>query len=137
MMKKILLKYYPPAINIYTAWILYMMFFAFERGVEKIYEIHTLPFEAIAHVLATPTSRWEIIENIIANVVLFMPYGFLGILYAKLNQYKFLLLAFFIGINYIEFSQYYFNRGFAELDDVIMNVFGMSMGFLIYKKIFR
>ena len=65
-----------------------------------------------------------------------MPYGFLGILYPKLNSYLYLSVVFIVVINILEFSQYYFNRGYAELDDVMLNTMGMSLGFIIYKKWF-
>ncbi|GGG56872.1 hypothetical protein GCM10007332_18190 [Epilithonimonas arachidiradicis] len=72
----------------------------------------------------------------LGNIILFIPYGFLGILYPKFNQFKWLLLVFFITINIIEFSQYYFKRGFADIDDVILNTLGLTIGYIIYKKWF-
>ena len=134
-MKKLLFKYYPVAINIYTIWMLYMLFFAFNRDVDGIqYKINPYPFQSISNFISITASNFEILKNLGGNVVLFIPYGFLGILYPKLNHYKYLLLTFFIGINYIEFSQYIFNRGFAEFDDVLLNTFGMTLGFFFYQK---
>lgn len=136
MMKKVILKYYPILINIYLIWMLYLMFFAFNRNSIVKYEIHSIPFGSITNVILTSGSSIEIFKNIFGNIILFIPYGFLGILYPKLNQYKYLFLAFFLGINYLEFSQYFFNRGFAEFDDVMLNTFGMTLGFIFYRKFF-
>lgn len=138
MLKKFLNKYYPPFINLYTVWILYMMFFAFYRGLTtETYIIRANPFESIYFLMFdSGYSLYEKYKNIFGNIILFMPYGFLGILYPKLNAYKYLFIVFFIVINILEFSQYYFNRGYAEFDDVMLNTFGMSIGYIIYKKWF-
>ena len=135
-MKKFLFKYYPILINIYLIWMLYKMFFDYNRAdAMESYEVHLLPFETFIQLFQNNISLYFKLKIILGNIVLFMPYGFLGILYPKLNQYKYLFITFFLGINYLEFSQYYFNRGFAEFDDVMLNCLGMSIGFFIYKKI--
>ena len=134
MMKKILFKYYPILINIYLIWMLYKMFFDYNRGdATSTYEVSFLPFETFFKLLQDDVPLHWALKNIFGNIILFMPYGFLGILYPKLNEYKYLFIAFFLGINYLEFAQYFFNRGFAEFDDVMLNCLGMSMGFIIYR----
>lgn len=137
-MKRLILKYYPPLIFLYSIWILYMMFFAYNRGDSQAdrYFIRPFPFQSIYFVLTSGGSMSEILKNIAGNIILFMPYGFLGIIYPALRNYKKLLLVFLLAINYLEFSQYFFQRGYAELDDVILNVSGMTLGYLIYRKIF-
>jgi hypothetical protein len=116
-----------------------MMFFAFYRGdfPAENYFIRSKPFESIYFLIYNSTvTSIEMYKNIFGNIILFMPYGFLGILYSKLNLYKSLFLVFIVVINVLEFSQYYFGRGYAELDDVILNTFGMTIGYIIYKKWF-
>ena len=134
-MKKFLFKYYPIFINIYTIWILYMMFFGFYRGSvdPNDYSVVPYPFESINNMIQAAYPTKEVVKNIGGNIILFAPYGFLGIMYPKLNRYRNLLLVFFIAINYLEFSQFFFKRGYAELDDVIMNCFGMTLGFVFFK----
>jgi len=138
--KKIVNRYYAPFINIYTVWILYLMFFAYYRGDMEPghYFIRAKPFESI-HFLLYDSGyvSFETYKNIFGNIILFMPYGFLGILYPKLKSYINLFIVFVIAINILEFSQYFFDRGFAELDDVIMNTLGMSIGYVIYRKFFQ
>ena len=139
MLKKFLNLYYPPLINIYTIWILYLMFFANYRGDfgQEHYFIRAKPFESIYYLIFdSSVTPLEMYKNIFGNIILFMPYGFLGILYPKLNSYLYLSVVFIVVINILEFSQYYFNRGYAELDDVMLNTMGMSLGFIIYKKWF-
>ncbi len=138
-MKKLLYRFYPAFINVYTIWILYLLFFAsFRYSPTILFDIKTIPFQTI-DVYSTQVIKYdklEFVKNIFGNIILFIPYGFLGILYPKLNQFKWLFVAFFIIINIIEFSQYYFKRGFADVDDVILNTTGVIIGFFVYKIFF-
>jgi len=118
---------------------LYLLFFAtFRDSPTILFEIKTVPFETINE-YSTKVVLWdktEAFKNVFGNIILFIPYGFLGILYSKLSQFGWLFLVFFIAINIIEFSQFYFKRGYADIDDVILNTFGAIVGFFIYKKFF-
>ncbi|MCD9853565.1 VanZ family protein [Epilithonimonas sp. JDS] len=138
-MTKLLYKFYPPFINVYTVWMLYLLFFAtFRYSPTILFEIKTVPFETINE-YSTKVILWdktEAFKNIFGNIILFIPYGFLGILYPKLNRFIWLLLTFFIVINIVEFSQYYFRRGFADVDDIILNTTGAIIGFIAYKSFF-
>ena len=138
-MLQLVKRYYPIFINVYTIWVLYLLFFLSSRADfgQNYYFVRAKPFESIHYVLfEAPFITIEIYKNILGNIVVFIPYGFLGMLYPKLNFYKYLFLVFFIVINILEFSQYYFNRGYAEFDDVMLNTFGMTIGYIIYKKLF-
>ncbi|SDF73345.1 VanZ family protein [Epilithonimonas hungarica] len=138
-MKKLLYRVYPALINVYTVFMLYLLFFAtFRDDLADFLTIEYVPFKTIIRYLTTvlPYRPFEFTFNMIGNIVMFIPYGFLGILYPKLNRLGWLLLAFIVVINIIEFSQFYFKRGFADVDDVILNTLGVVIGFLIYKKCF-
>ncbi|SHJ98990.1 VanZ family protein [Epilithonimonas mollis] len=132
-------RYYPVFINIYTAGVLYLLYFGVARDFpDSPFKINYRPFETIIEyvTLVLPYRPFEFSQNILGNIILFIPYGFLGILYPMLNRFRWLLIIFFIIINITEFSQYYFNRGFADIDDVILNTLGAVIGFVIYKKWF-
>ncbi|WDF48182.1 VanZ family protein [Chryseobacterium sp. KACC 21268] len=138
-MKKLLYKCYPALINVYTVWMLYLLFFASFRFSETIlFTIKTVPFKTIDEytVNVIRYDKLEFFKNIFGNIILFIPYGFLGILYPKLNNVIWSILTFFVVINLVEFSQFYFKRGFADIDDVILNTFGFVIGFVIYKRFF-
>lgn len=138
-MKKLLYKCYPALINVYTVWMLYLLFFASFRYSENvIFKPRTIPFETITECVVNLINynNLDFFKNIFGNILLFMPYGFLGVLYPKINQFKWFVFTFFITINIIEFSQYYFQRGFADIDDIILNTFGAMIGFFIYKRFF-
>ncbi|RKE87651.1 VanZ like protein [Epilithonimonas arachidiradicis] len=118
---------------------MYLLYFGVARDFpDSPYKINYSPFQTITEYVITvlPYRLGEFSQNMLGNIILFIPYGFLGILYPKFNQFKWLLLVFFITINIIEFSQYYFKRGFADIDDVILNTLGLTIGYIIYKKWF-
>lgn len=137
MMKKIVYSAYPVFINIYTVWILYMMFFAYNRGeAAEDYIIRARPFESISYILNATWDHCQMVKNIAGNILLFVPYGFLGVLYPKLKKYILLFPVFFIGINFLEFLQLFSRRGYAEFDDVMLNTLGMTIGYGVYYLLF-
>lgn len=117
---------------------LYLLFFlSFRDTPTLVFQIKYTPFKTIFY-YCTEVIKYdkkEFVENIFGNIILFIPYGFLGILFPKLKQFKWLIGAFFVVINIIEFSQYYLRRGFADIDDVILNSLGVIIGYFIYRKI--
>lgn len=137
-MKKLLYKYYPPFINVYTVWLLYLLFFvSFRNSDSSHFSIKPIPFDTIDEYLIVITySKIDFFKNIIGNIFLFLPYGFLGILYPRLKKLGWFILTFFVIINIVEFSQFYFKRGFADVDDVILNTTGALVGYFIYRTLF-
>lgn len=70
-------------------------------------------------------------KNVIGNLVLFMPYGFFASYLTKNKKY---IISFFLIIFAslsIEFTQLAIGRIF-DIDDVILNVIGGSIGYLLY-----
>ncbi len=80
------------------------------------------------------TFRLEtIITIVLGNIVMFIPFGFLGWVFPKLNHLKILLFNFVSAITIAEALQYFTRMGIFELDDIILNSFGVFLGFLIKK----
>jgi glycopeptide antibiotics resistance protein len=73
--------------------------------------------------------------NFIGNIILFIPLGFL-FPYAfdkKVSIIKILIVGFIVSFG-IEITQYLvLSSRRADIDDIILNVFGVLIGFLIYK----
>ena len=53
--------------------------------------------------------------------------------FEKLKKAKFLFPVFILGICFIEFLQFITKRGYAEIDDVILNTMGVAIGFGVYR----
>lgn len=73
----------------------------------------------------------KFMKNVIGNIVLFIPYGFLASY--LLNNKKFsviTILTLTVSVT-IEAVQYYIGRVF-DIDDIILNLFGSVIGFLLF-----
>lgn len=71
--------------------------------------------------------------DIVLNVVLFIPLGFLlKLLYPSATILKVLLLALSCSL-FIEFNQFFFEKGAAQIDDVIHNTVGAAIGWSFAK----
>ncbi|MEI7488434.1 MAG: VanZ family protein [Chryseobacterium sp.] len=127
MLKKI----YKFIIVPYTLFLLYLMFlgmgrFQYDENIVRIKPIlSTIQF-------IEGTIRWEdIIRIVLGNVVMFIPFGFLGWIFPKLKELKSLLFSFISAIVIVEALQYFTRLGICEIDDVILNTFGVYLGFLV------
>lgn len=70
-------------------------------------------------------------KNVIGNMVLFLPYGFFISLFLKEENPKIVLVLTLITSFAIEIVQLIIGRVF-DIDDIMLNVFGGYLGFLIY-----
>lgn len=75
-----------------------------------------------------------IIRNFFGNLLLFLPYGFLAPLKHKaINSWFKMFLLAFITSSGIEAMQFITKVGICDIDDVIINVIGILMGYGIYR----
>lgn len=70
-------------------------------------------------------------KNIIGNVLMFMPYGFFASFYLKLKKPLKAIIISFVASLAIETTQYMIGRVF-DVDDILLNVVGGLLGFVIY-----
>jgi len=82
---------------------------------------------------------WAVLDNvpgvsvwdIILNVLLFLPLGFFTkILFRNTSLIKMIIIAVMCSV-FIETNQYLFEKGIAQIDDVMHNVFGGIIGWYI------
>ncbi len=70
----------------------------------------------------------KLLPEIIMNVVVFVPVGLMqGCAFKNMTWWKVLLIGSGVSVC-IETMQYYFQRGFAETDDVMHNTLGSMIG---------
>lgn len=127
-------KLYKILIPFYTLFLLYLMFFGFGRSQYDINIVRLIPmFSTVGFV--KQTILWKtIIINIFGNILIFVPFGFLGIVFPKLNNFWILILDFLFAIIILESFQYFTRLGVFDIDDVILNTAGAAIGFWIYRK---
>lgn len=81
---------------------------------------------------AIQEGREDLLAENIMNVVVFVPVGLLfGIAFKQMTWWKALLIGCSISVT-IESLQFFFLRGFSEVDDVIHNMVGCLIGFGVY-----
>lgn len=73
----------------------------------------------------------KFIKNILGNIVLFIPFGFFSSYYLNHKKITTPAILTLITSLTIEIVQYYIGRVF-DIDDIILNVFGGVLGFLLF-----
>lgn len=130
---KIFRKFYRIFIPFYTIFLLYLMFFGFGRSQYEINIVRLSPLISTFS-FVKETILWKtIIINIFGNIIMFTPFGFLGIVFPKLNDFKTLMINFLSGIIIIESLQYFTRLGVFDIDDIILNTIGVAIGFWVYR----
>lgn len=71
------------------------------------------------------------LKNIVGNIVLFIPFGLYVSLFLKVKKVYIPLVITFLTSISIEFAQYKIGRT-ADIDDIILNVCGGIVGYLLY-----
>lgn len=75
---------------------------------------------------------YKFYKNIIGNIVLFLPYGFFVSNYLDSKKiFRPIVLGIIVSFT-IEAVQYYIGRVF-DIDDIILNVIGAMLGYLVYR----
>ena len=121
-------KFYKFIILPYTIFLLYLMFFGMGRFQydENVLRIEPL-FSTLSYIENT-IRWWDIIRVVLGNVVMFIPFGFLGWAFPQIKDLKNTVITFVSAIVIIEALQYFSRLGIFEVDDVILNTFGVYLG---------
>lgn len=125
-------RYYAPLLGFYTIFLLYMMFYGSGREAGPIGYLQLQPFETINMFFKSKVEAQHFAVNIIGNIVVFMPFGWMGLISQKYFSFPKLLIGFPIAIAIIELTQYWSHRGTADVDDLFLNTLGMILGFVTY-----
>jgi glycopeptide antibiotics resistance protein len=127
MLKKI----YKILIVPYTLFLLYLMFLGMGRSQYEDNLITVEPVFSTIKFIQGAMSWKEIVIIVIGNIVMFIPFGFLGWVFPKLMDLKILVLNFIPAITIVEAFQYFTRMGIFEVDDILLNTFGVYLGFLL------
>lgn len=107
----------------------------FKRKV--IFGSNFVPFKTIYGYLVQETNRNIAFRNIVGNLVLFIPFGFLlpMIVGGRLNYWKIIILSFLMSL-VLELVQL-FSVGSCDVDDLLLNTIGAALGYLIQRMIIK
>ncbi|MGE6394814.1 VanZ family protein [Chryseobacterium scophthalmum] len=124
-------KFYKFIILPYTIFLLYLMFFGMGRLQYEDNIVRIKPIVSTVWFIQETISWLDIIRIVLGNVVMFIPFGFLGWVFPQLKNLKSLIITFVSAIVIVEALQYFSRLGVFDVDDVLLNTFGVFLGFLI------
>lgn len=105
----------------------------FIRPGNQNYNYYNLvPFETIMFYLSGKVEPLVSVYNLAANIGLFIPYGTALLLSVKKRPSNMMLLAVpILVISIIELTQWLTNRGSLDIDDLLLNVIGVAIGYML------
>lgn len=98
--------------------------------------ISLVPFNTILTYLNGTVNNfsYQILRNVFGNILLFVPFAFLlPICFGKGRTFKESIIYTFLLSSLVEIYQFIFKVGILDIDDVILNVLGGVIGFMLYK----
>ena len=117
----------------YAIFLLYLMFLGFGREQHEANIVRLLPFVSTVFFVQNTTSWESIIINLFGNIIMFIPFGFLGWLNAKYFSFKKLIVDFLSVLIIVEALQYLTRLGVFDIDDLVLNSLGVWIGFRMRK----
>ena len=131
----------------YIGLMLWLLFIRF-RGVEVTDywmqlagRVNLIPFSSMGSMLRAlwynpyPSVLWTVVYNIGGNIIMFVPLGFfLCALFPKCGRFWRCMGTVAVIMAVVELCQLFTLRGFCEVDDLMLNLLGAAIGFLIAKK---
>ncbi len=122
---------------IYIACMMYFLFFSESYGRTDVsgYRYNLKPFSEITRYIRhyNTIGTWHFMLNIIGNVVAFVPFGLFMPILTK--SYRHFITSFLGGTLFslcIETIQLVFKVGSFDIDDIMLNVCGIIIGFLLF-----
>lgn len=145
---------YIAQLVIFFVWVIVIFFFARRKLLSNIAMILLIEYVLLLYLITvvfrvpkavsgyklTPFWSFDLINEggdlvylpILLNIIVFVPIGFLYGLTIKKPAIIVILVGIIISVS-IEILQFLLNKGFAEVDDIILNTLGCYIGFLFYK----
>lgn len=96
-----------------------------EQGISNV---NLVPFRTISPYLGNFFAMYAFV-NIMGNIVIFAPLGFLLRMLSKNSFSKVMIISLLI-IFSIELIQYFFKIGFFDIDDILLNTIGACLGYV-------
>lgn len=92
-----------------------------------------IPFQTIGSQLENISAGWAQ-YNLLGNIIPFLPFGFLlPLAFKKIHSFGKVIGVGFVAILCIEVFQYATKTGSFDVDDIILNMTGIVLGYLLMK----
>lgn len=126
---------------IYIVILIYLVFFLKRRYTKINYrsKLNLIPFKKKYSIIQqlnfqTIDIHKEFLIDIVGNILLLVPFSVvINILFNKEFSYRKIIVLIILSSLSIELSQFIFNKGVADIDDVILNNIGGITGIFLNK----
>ncbi len=99
--------------------------------------INLVPFATISNYMRQFSQPYAYM-NIVGNLIVFIPFGFLfPMVYPNRKSFFSVFVTCFVTVVGIELFQYTTCLGFCDIDDLILNMLGCVVGYVIYTMTFH
>jgi glycopeptide antibiotics resistance protein len=115
---------------IYTSCLIVLLFYRPAQNGLSSYNL--IPFKTILFYLRDKSDPLVSFYNLAANILLFAPYGYLIMFLIKKRRFWLLIIIPVVSVSIIEIMQFVTKRGSLDIDDLILNVTGFVIGYLLY-----
>ena len=122
---------------LYTALMIYFLFFSESLGRTPSYDYHYnfTPMAEIMRVIKNKSRLGPgyVLLNLLGNIICFIPYGFfVPILIKKVRKPLTMLAVIFFTTLIVELAQFFTKLGVFDIDDIILNFLGGVIGYTIF-----
>ena len=143
-MRKTTRRLFTVAFAAYILLMLWLLFFwrltFLDRGEIRLFLIpftSTKEFIEVIRAHESIGAVWHSVKNLLGNIIMFVPLGiFLPVLFKGLRRYGYFFITVFTAIAAAEIIQYLTRLGSCDVDDVIFNTVGATIGFIVCRVIF-
>jgi len=121
---------------LYLMILAFLMFFIRER---EAHPVNLIPLNTIKHFCGLLRSKnYSIFTvgfiNIVGNIFMFIPLGvFLPAIFKAQRKWYILFPCASVFISFLEYLQYATALGTADIDDLILNLIGVLIGYILYR----
>lgn len=123
------------SIIFYSLALLILLFF--RPNTQSYDSVNLVPFDTIFLYLSGEIQLLVSFYNLGANIGLFIPFGLYYRYIKKGPSFIHALLITIVSIGMIESLQFITQRGSLDVDDLLLNVLGVSIGYIIYPVIHK
>jgi glycopeptide antibiotics resistance protein len=130
---------------LYLSILLYIVFFARRRRGKILFQHSEWNIKPVkgkwwyiqSWATLHPQIKYGFIENLVGNIILFVPFSFFLFFLFQLQKFRNnILLSCLVSIC-IELVQFITGKGVADIDDVLLNTLGAVVGFVLSKWLYR
>ncbi len=113
---------------LFMTYLLVLFRLVTSQDISALHSTNLIPFREI---LRYDVGTSEFNRQVIGNIVLFIPFGYFMSHYCKIRGLGTITIVSFLTSFVIETVQHFIGRSF-DVDDIILNIVGGILGFLIY-----